>query len=81
MTGGISSGVWYFGIPSGCKDPPGICAIASAIPRFLNENSVSSVLPAVYFTNMRREIFILALDYRNNIKAQSDRCAMNRHPF
>ena len=61
MTGGISSGVAYFGINDGSSDPPGICARAFELPESLSKpNSVSNVLPAVYFTNVRRETFIFS---------------------
>jgi hypothetical protein len=64
MTGGMSSGVWYFGIVVGLSEPPGICAIAFAMPDPLSKpNSVSMVPPAVYLRNVRRVIMIRILPF------------------
>ena len=64
MTGGMSSGVWYFGIAVGSSEPPGICAIAFAMPvSVLKPNSVSVVPPAVYLRNVRRVIMIRILPF------------------
>jgi hypothetical protein len=55
MTGGISSGVRYFGTDAGLSVPPAISAIALRSPPTPVANSVKVVAP-VYLRNVLLEI-------------------------